>query len=284
MKRRKKDGNMIIVVCLGTTIFGIGFIALMSLAGTYFVQGMLQNQVNELAMHAACTLNDNDRLGQMNNMIARCRSLVYDSRQNYDLASNQYQSMETLNEQLKDEAVQAAKDLEAERRYLKQLSELEANQVLKTDLLKLQAQPVLALPWLQCGKPKLLAMEFGQIDSVQSNVAALDDANNLTDADQNQNVIRTQSKTYKANVKPKLPSPDDALVFQLSSLPSPVNATVAPGRLVRQDKFRPTPNNDLTCAARVTVHMDLKADIGGERSSTLKVVSLAAAPGGCPVR
>ena len=284
MKSRSKNGNMTIVVCAGTAVFGIGLIAFMSLAGTYFVQSLLQNQVNELAMHAACTLNDNDRIGQMNNLIARCRSLVYDSRQNYDTASNQYQIMETLNEQLKDEAIQSAKGLETERQYLKQLSELEANTVLQADFLKLRAQPPFTLPWLQCSKPNLVKVELGQISSVQSNVAALDVANNLTQSDQAQNVIRQQSNCYHANVKPKLPAPDDSLVFQISSLPSPVTTDVAPARLVRQDKYMPTPNNDLTCAARVTVQMDVKSEIGGQMKSTIKVVSLAAAPGGCPVR
>src|SRR5277367_6601362 len=86
--RRNTDGNMMLL-----SVLGFGLLILFITIGTsfsmvLFVQNQVQRLADQVALTGACQLNDGNRLGQMNNLVARCRQLVYASRQNTYLAAN----------------------------------------------------------------------------------------------------------------------------------------------------------------------------------------------------
>lgn len=282
--KRSHRGNMLILVSLSLGLVGLAIIVGMSFAGAIFVHTLMQNEVNELSLRAACTLNAGDRLGQMNNMIARCRSLVKESRRIDEDAQQKNSNIKTLASVLLEESRDCAQELELQRKTLKKIAHAEALNEIQEGMASIQDHPCLILPWIQCEKPQLSTVQFGQVKDVQSNVTALDASNELQENDTTNDFIRAASKRYKANINAKIPAPDADLNFHLSSLQAPVNNDVSPGRIILPDAFTKTPGTDLTSAVKVTIRMKVATEIGSKTKNTVEVTGFSAAPGGCPVR
>jgi hypothetical protein len=276
---RKNRGNMLILVCVSMGLLCLGLTVGMSFGGLYFAQALLQNQANDLALTAAVALNASDREGQMNNMISRCRGLVYESRnEDNDASDRNYTDIQPLADMLLDESRQSARDLDTERTKLQQLGQAEATAQVNAQFQQMSKLNELILPWIQCKKPKLEGITFGQVKDVQSNVTALSDFNDLTPDDEN--YIRPQSNRYYANVNAKLPGQDADLNFQLSSLQPPVQNETAPARIALPGAFADTPNGDMNSAVKIDLSVAVGTEYGGKTENAIHVTGVSVANGG----
>src|SRR6185436_18390523 len=91
---RRHRGNMVLMTSL---VIGIViFIALLGVGLSFFFAShqKAQSETDSLTLQAAQILNQSDRAGQMNNLISRCRELVYLSRENYTEADSNYRHLE----------------------------------------------------------------------------------------------------------------------------------------------------------------------------------------------
>jgi hypothetical protein len=270
---------MLILVSVSMGLLCLGLTVGMSFGGLYFAQALLQNQANDLALTAAVALNASDREGQMNNMISRCRGLVYESRnEDNDASDRNYTDMQPLADMLLDESRQSAKDLDTERTKLQQLGQAEATAKVNAQFQQISKMNELILPWIQCKKPKLEGITFGQVNDVQSNVTALSDFNDLTPDDEN--YIRPQSNRYYANINAKLPGQDADLNFHLSSLQPPVKNETAPARIALPGAFTDTPNGDMNSAAKIDLSVAVGTEFGGKNESAIHVTGVSVANGG----
>lgn len=264
---------------------GIVLLFCLTVGTLVFVQYHLQNTLDNIALSGACQLNSKGQIGQMNNMVGRCRQLVYSSRQTETSIAQQKPILTKLASQLLDEVRTSATDLEKERANLVISSSKAAEQAINTQFDKTCAQQTLVLPWLKMSKPVLVATQFGSVNDVDSNVAVLDGIPALLTNDQGQHIIHTQPSLYDANINAKLPAPDEDLSFNLSSLPAYTNNITPPARLLLPAPFVVGgQNNQLSSAVQITAQIKLSTVLGPGAAATLNLVSTATTFGGGPVQ
>ena len=87
--------------------------------------------------------------------------------------------------------------------------------------------------------PEILRVDLGRIVGVSSNVRALSAIPELAELDSRKSYFDTRSQLYKADINAKLPSPEDDLDFNFSSLPALVGTTAAPPRNTNVIMFVP---------------------------------------------
>ena len=291
---------MLIVVSMSMGLVGLAILAGMSFAGLVLAQSVLQNFANQAALSAACILNGSnqqaqasginacDRIGQMNNMIARSRAEVVESRLNLN-TSVQTGALEALANSLCITARQGATVLEQERQMLKADVEQEATAEVENQIQAIQKFQLI-LPWIQISSAKLggSGIVFGQINGVQSPVPRLDGSNNLSPIDAAQGYL-SGSGWYLANINAKLQGADSDLNFHFSSLQPPVKHEVAPARLVLPAAFEvvPTgdgPAGDIPSAVKVTLVMDVTTQLFFTNKSQIVVTGVATTTGGGEMR
>src|ERR1700679_3025457 len=73
-------GNILVFACFAVVLIAMLALVGYSFSGLYFEHNRLQASADEIALTGAKKLNDRDRIGQLNNMISRCRQLVYSDR------------------------------------------------------------------------------------------------------------------------------------------------------------------------------------------------------------
>src|SRR5438093_12158379 len=112
---RKQRGNWIIMDVVFLTLFAAILTIACSFGSTFFIYNRLQASANEVALAGARKLNEHDSIGQINNMIGRCRQLAYSSTKKYDDVMAHYPQLETLAQELRDEAQSSANELETQR-------------------------------------------------------------------------------------------------------------------------------------------------------------------------
>lgn len=302
--QRRKSGNVLVLVSVSMGLLGVGLICGLSFCGLFLAQALLQNFANEAALQAACKLNGGnqsdfangvnptDRIGQMNNIIARSRAAVYESRKNFDEALNQSanSSIEALADQLYQSARDGAKTIEPERQNLKDVAQTEAIDEVQQQIAQI-SKFKLILPWIQVNSPRLEpgdGVTFGQIKDIHSNVMQLDEANKLKNYDQSNGYVHSNNR-YKANQNAKLPGADSDLDFKFSSLQPPVKTEVSPARLVLPSAFEdvPTgdsPQGDIPSTVKVTMIMDVSTQLGVALKRQIKVVGIATTSGGSVMR
>jgi hypothetical protein len=282
--KRKADGNMMLLALLGFGLL-ILFITLgTSFSMVLFVQNQVQRLADQVALTGACQLNDGNRLGQMNNLIARCRQLVYASRQNTYLAANSSTDLQQLAQQFLDEDRQNALALDQERGRLSALAVKEATEQMKYTFAQQSGLYTMVLPWLVVRPPTVTSINFGYITAVDSNVAALNGIADLADYDRSKKFIQKASQLYAPTIDAKLPEDDGDLHFYISSLAAPVNDNISPARLALTNVFRPTIGNYLPSAASVSIQIGLAQDVVHGGATDFTVTSVAASNGGSPVR
>jgi len=300
--KRKEQGNMLIVVSLCMGLIGLAIVGGMSFAGLFLAQSLLQNFANQAALSAACTLNGGnqqaqasginacDRMGQMNNMIARSRAEVFESRTNLG-SSAELDGLQGIADQLCTSARDGATTLEQERQKLKSVVEAEATAEVSNQIQAIQKFQLI-LPWIQLSSARLLpggsGIAFGQINGVQSTVSQLDASNNLNTIDASKGYT-SASKRYLANINAQLTGADSDLNFHLSSLQPPVNHDVAPARLVLPAAFESVPTGDgsagdLPSAVKVTLVMNVETELFGPSKSQIVVTGVATTTGGGEMR
>src|SRR6516225_8486007 len=102
-KRRHVRGNTLILVCGGLLLVAATLFTACLFANLLFVQNLLQRFCDDVALSAACALNESDRMGVMNNLVARCRQLVYSSRTTTETIQSTSPDLEVLATQILNE-------------------------------------------------------------------------------------------------------------------------------------------------------------------------------------
>lgn len=289
LPRRSQNGNMLILVSVFMAVAAIAVLLACSYGALFFEANRLQASADEIALAGARKLNENDRIGQMNNMVARCRQLVYCSREIVGEVDPSNERLKELAEQLLQESRESAQDLETERVYLAGLAKTEAIVVMNAKYASVKAGYVMALPWLKVSMPALTNVSAnGKLKLVESNVEELKSYDDLTTYDSSQGYLHTYSdlKLYKQNVNAKLPGSDSDLTFKIGSLPAPLgdaagkNVQVPPARVVLADKFETAGTNVLPSACQVELDLPVNTGLGANGGGISKAVGSACATGG----
>lgn len=236
--KRRETGSMLTMtalvlgVLLLVCLIGFGFYLLLA------QQKKGQNQADRLTLSLAESLNKDDKIGQMNNVVARCRELVYVSRQNADAAANERNAVLTpLANQLLDESRSSAQFVEAERKNEIAYLTKKARQAVEDYNMHTHTDSTFNLPWFKTYDPEVQDVYFGYIDKVQCNVTNTEVIPDLRLFDEQKKYFEKGSQLYRGNIDAKLPSPDSDLTFKLSSLPANVDRSVSPPRLTNPEVF-----------------------------------------------
>jgi hypothetical protein len=282
---RSKRGNMLVLSSVFIAINAVGIVVASSFGTLFFVHNRLQATADELALEGAKKLNEQDRMGQMNNMVARSRQLIYDADDaNMDVQAHLTHLSEVSN-MLHEEAREGASLLENERTKLKNISKLEAISAVVNRYNEIKNGHNLVLPWLQADVPVHPVIRFGYTEHTDSNAAEMSGIDELDNKDKMQGLITTDgSKLYKKNIDARFNSGNDTdLHFLLSSLPAPVQKTVSPARAILAKNFKLGPDAQLASTVQVELKMDVDTKLGAETHSTMQCVGTAETNGGQPV-
>lgn len=201
-------------------------------------QKRAQGDQDKMALLMAKTLNENDRIGQINNLVVRSRELVFVSRTSEDqVLAKQMGVWMPLARQLCQEARSGALVVEAERQNQSEL--------IRSRIQKMTKQYnggnlsiAMSQPWWCAYAPRLYQVNLGYVDKVQSNILKTDVYSELRELDEQQRYVEPGTNLYKGNINARLPAPDSDLNFKLSSLPAPADDCVAPARLMNPEVYR----------------------------------------------
>ncbi len=115
---KREQGNMLAMVALVTivivAVLGIGIVVSMMMMS----QKRTQSKLETLSFRCAISLNQNDHVGQMNNMTEFSRELVFMSRSALNETIAHHARMKPLAIQLMDEARSSAELVASERKNL----------------------------------------------------------------------------------------------------------------------------------------------------------------------
>src|SRR3990167_1631671 len=106
--QRTNHGNMFMLSVLAFGIIIAVFLAGFSVYLMLFSQSKAHSQSDTLALQAANALNGQNEIGDMNNLVARCSELVFNSRKTHDETHMYYQHLEPLARQLLEESRDSA--------------------------------------------------------------------------------------------------------------------------------------------------------------------------------
>jgi hypothetical protein len=288
---RTQTGNILVLSCVCFAVACAALIMGYSFASLFFVNNRLQAVADEIAIAGAKKLNDKDRIGQINNMVARCRQLVYSSRKDLDDTKQKYPDLVSFAEPLLNEARDSAYLLESERRNIAGRAQSEAAQIMQSEFDQAKGKFPMTLPWLKIETPKLTGFKFGRIEDVQSNVEELkSDFKDLKQHDDGFNHIDRVPlpglPLYRCDVDfpdgLKLPGDDNNLTFKLSSLPAPVDGIIAPAREVLPEKLKDLPKGSIPSAAGVSLQMKVETGLGFKAGANMALDGTATTTGACP--
>ena len=288
----RKRGSMLSVTAL---IAGIGFfVCIVAFAGYMLLsqQKRGQTDADEVTLNVAKLMNGDDRVGQMNNVVERCRELVYVSRTNLNKSTSVPNGLyQSLAQQLLDESRANSLLVENERLNQINLTTQRVKNYIAQHNGTTRTGSRLSLGFFQTQFPIILQADFGTTAGVQCNVENLLVIPELKDYDVNQRFIQPGSNLYMGNINAKLPSPDSDLNFMLASLPANVGGTVAPVRLANPEVFQQTAQvmnrnqqthtrpTHLPSAIQLVETMDVS---GGNNQGSIRLSSTATADGGLP--
>lgn len=280
-------------LCIGVLmvmlmVVGIAF----SFYLVFFSHRHLQNWSEDLALECARQLNENDHGGKINNLVGHSRELVFTSRELYYKTNNDdFRALQGLAAQVLEQSRSGARLVADERNRYVDVSLQNLRKAVRNA--EARNQRGLSLTNFSACGAKVVDLKVGDLDQVVSNVEASSGVANLLFHDRQQNYIKTgkHADLYKANVNLKLPGEDSDLVFELASLPAPVNGTAAPMRLTRGQGFKhsmilrsagedkPGKCKVIPSAVQVVMTMNVKQDVVGKLESETSTVNTACANG-----
>ncbi|MGH9550493.1 MAG: hypothetical protein ACRD3W_14020 [Terriglobales bacterium] len=290
---RNAKANMLSMTAL---VIGILILACVVAFAFYLLlaeQKRGQTQTDEAAMEIAKSLNELDRVGQLNNVVARNREFVFVSRQALDMTqSKNYQQWVQLANYLCDEARASNQLVEKERKNQIELSKAEVRKIAFKKNMNARSDAVFRLPWWQSYDTQIFDVSCGAVDKVQSNVLNTDVYPDLREFDLAQKYFQKGSDLYMGGINAKLPSPDNDLTFKFAALAAPVQNTISPARLINTEAYKPFAtiyvnrkfeNRDMDqvpTAVEVSSHMDVSAL--NQDKTAVKVNSCAVCTGALP--
>lgn len=197
-----------------------------------------QSDCDETALTIAKSLNDGDRIGQMNAVIERCRELVYVSRESDNAAmSLGISGYVGLAHNLLEESRQSAGLVDTERKNQINLAISELRKFIQAMHEKVKSKGIFLLGWLLDANPEITKAKLGSITGTLSSVESPKALPNLHEFDTKKKYFEPVSNLYSGNLNAKLPPPDDDLTFRFASLPAHVQNFSVPPRLVNPEVF-----------------------------------------------
>lgn len=279
-RRLNEHGNMLVFGCAVVALIAILALVGYSFSGLYFEHNRLQASADEIALTGAKRLNDRNRIGQLNNMISRCRQLVYSDRDDSKDVQTNFKEIQKLSDQLMDESRQSAQDLENERKKLRALAENEAVQAMHDKFNSIKQSYAMNLPWLRVKTPRVIGVGLGSIGSVESSVQEFDQFDKLKESDRGQGYVAQYAKLnlYKSNQNEQLKDDSD-LPFYLTSLPVPLQSEVSPPRVVSADDYQEADEEPIPTAVKVILDLRVENGIGFSSGGTMTATSTAITTG-----
>lgn len=278
--RRRERGSVLVFTCVGLVILAVCFLIGWSISGLYFAHNRLQGSAEEIALTGAKKLNERNRIGQMNSMIARCRQLVYASREDLYTVKKDFPTIEKFADQLMDESRLSAFDLDQERRKMRAVAEQEAVQAMRDKFNSIKNTYPMSLPWMKVKTPRVIGLGLGRIEGVESNVQEFElfDELKKTDRAQDYTAVFNKMNLYKGDKNEKLEDDTD-LPFFLTSLPAPIQSTVSPARTVLPGQYREADDELVPTATKVTLDLRVENGVGTRTSQTMRAVGTAITAG-----
>jgi len=286
-RTRNPRGNMLVLGCVVMALLSALVTLACSFGSVIFTYSRLEASASEIALEGARALNARDRVGQMNNMIGRCRQLVYSSSKNYDEVIAHYPQLEALARQQRDEAREGAEELERQRVVLLNYATTSATSAMQAKWDGIKDGYPLVLPWLKVRSPLTPSFTFGKIANIESNVVEFAGFPDLADRDRESGYVRPADSPfnpaavslYRQCIDNRLPAPNEFLSFKLTSLPAPVGGIISPARVVRAAAFEPVPGDQIPSATRVRLNLPVSTALGAAASGLLSATGSAAATG-----
>jgi hypothetical protein len=254
----------------------------------------LQFAADQFALTAARILNHNDQIGQMNNLVADSRQLVFDSRNVYVEVVEKFPHLTPLANALLEDSRTGSDSVMAAR---KQLADLIVDDIHATVIAANKPGGLgqaIALPWADSAVPEVLDLKLGSIKAMESNVEAPFGDERLLVFDTKRSCIDPLTHLYYAGIILPLPEDDDK-TFRLSPLPAPVKGTVAPARLTGHELFQPWVDlikdgqrvqvglEQLPSAIHLKLRMGIANQVAVNSDGTITTESTAATVGASPV-
>jgi hypothetical protein len=236
---RNKSGSLLLLMLGVLALLLIAVSVYSGFSSVLFVQQKLQEQTENMAMEAVQNFNSGDRGGRMNNVVAACRELVFNSRKVYSIAagSKQYMVFAPLAQLYLEESRDSALFMGKERDKLVTLSLTEAHKSLKNHVNNYNKNEML-LPWIKVEPVFISDLQAGYVSGTESNVSAPLGNADLLEYDSQQKYLDSKTNLYLGNISARLPEDSD-LTFKISCLAPPVQGTASPSRLGSPQEFRP---------------------------------------------
>ncbi len=236
--QRSQSGSMLTMtlLCVGLllTVCMIGFAFYLLLSE----QKRGQTEADKLALEISKCMNENDRIGQINNLVVRNRELVYASRLTANTTVNSNLSFcAPLAQQLLDEASANSVAIDKERKTQITLQQKKIRDVVERYNMHTQNVTTFSLPWWKTYGLQVFQVNGGSLRDVQSNVEHTEIYEDLNFDDKRAKYFQAGSNLYMGNINAKLPAPDNNLDFKITSLPAPVEKLIAPARLANPEIF-----------------------------------------------
>jgi hypothetical protein len=235
---RSSLGNTLLLVALCAT----GVLLVLAVALTLYAVFSAHAELRDAAEHdtdfAGRDLNTSDRVGEINNMVAASRQLVFNSRSAYKDTVENSVDLEPFALFLMNDARKGAQFVAAEQQRTL-LATVTGIRDLAKRLNQDNAKKVqYLLPWAHADNWLITDVSVGYIDGLGSNVLAPKGNTELFSKDSP--YIDPKTNLYHGDIVLPLDAPDNDLVFKLSTLPAPVQGTITPQRLLSNDLFRST--------------------------------------------
>jgi hypothetical protein len=281
-RKLNNHGNILIFACFAMVIFAMLALVGYSFSGLYFQHNRLQASADEIALTGAKKLNDRDRIGQLNNMISRCRQLVYSDRDDSKDVKENFKDIQRVSDQLMEESRQSAQDLEKERQKVRSLAENEAVQAMHDKFDSIKQSYAMSLPWMRVQTPRVIGVGLGSIEDVESNVQEFDQFDQLRDSDRGQGYVAQYAKLnlYKSNQNEQLADDDSDLSFFLTSLPAPLQSEVSPARVIAPNGYQEADDDPIPTATQVILDLRVDNGIGPSAGGAMTATSTAITTGG----
>lgn len=280
-KYLKNHGSVLVFTCVGLVLLAICLLIAYSFSGLYFVHNRLQTSADEIALTGAKKLNERNRIGQMNNMISRCRQLVYSSRDDLNGVKEEFPGVERIADQLLQESRESALELDRERKKMRDLAETEAVQAMRSKFNSIKSTYAMSLPWMRVRTPRVIGVGLGRIDGVESNVEEFSQFEKLkqSDRDQGYTAIFNKLNLYKADKNEQLKDEDTDLPFYVTSLPPSIESMVSPARTILPDDYREANDEMVPTATKVMLDLRVENGAGPKNMETMQATGTAITTG-----
>lgn len=289
--RRRSSGSMLILVSITILILVAVFMLCFTLHNLLFQRGRCQQDSDSFVVGLADGLNINDAVSQVNELEARSRELVFDTRRqlNEVAGDEEVSFIAPLCDRFMMEAREGHDLVERERKS--QIAKV--CRELCREAVRHNAEARQRGAWSFAGvsaeQTIIERIEVGRIAAVETNVPATRQFEELLMHDRERGYLHRDSNLFKAGVNAKLPGEDSDLDFMMSGIPACVGGVTATVRNVNSDVFIPLGKvfeNGEACPVTLThlpnavrVSSAVATDIAGKHQTSVKIYSVGASSG-----